>query len=179
MVRVNGRDQQYVSYLDKHISNVKLVWSEVLRPIVESDYDEDFLKRVDQLISEHDEPKYSEEEWEPYLDYFYPDEDNPKDKAEVDRAFKYAVLHHYNHSPHHWNYWLILDEDMGEMEALDVPDEHVLCMLCDWASFRYGQKTAAKVDYPTTIGWYNDTKDNMILTDATQALISKYIEQLP
>ena len=70
------------------------------------------------LIKEHDESKFSEEEFEPYAQYFYGDK---KESIEFDNAWK----HHWMNNEHHPEYWL------GE----DMPYIYILEMICDWGSF--------------------------------------------
>ena len=182
LVHSNERDMQYKDYLSNHIGNVQAVWYELLRPEVESDMSLVQLQAIDNLINEHDRSKYSNEEWVGYLDNFYPDEEHPKDQSDIDLGFKYAWLHHQHFNPHHWQYWALLeDEGKGRVEAVDMPIEHVLCMLADWSSFRYGNKDneGKSGESDTTRGWYEENKENQVMSSATIELIEKYIDLLP
>lgn len=174
------RDLQYRAYLNKHIPNTQAVWETILRPEVQSELDDDVLALIDKLIREHDLSKYSIDEWEGYLDHFYPDDGDPKNPKEVEIAYKLAWLHHLHNNPHHWNHWVLLDDDgSGKPEAIDMPLEHVLCMLSDWGSFRYGSPPTEDDEFKTTEDWYNGNKKHMIMTDTTKKLVEKYIKFLP
>ena len=62
----------------------------------------------------HDQSKYDEEEYEAYDDYFYGKEGKDEDDiAVIDNAFDYAWLHHIHHNPHHWQYWVLVNDDDG------------------------------------------------------------------
>ena len=70
------------------------------------------------LIKEHDESKFSEEEFEPYAQKWF---GNGEETFEYEEAWK----HHWMTNEHHPEYWL------GE----DIPYIYILEMLCDWGSF--------------------------------------------
>jgi len=174
-------EEQYENYLSNHILNVQSVWEEVLRPKLENELDEDTIELIDILIEEHDESKYDEEEWEAYMDNFYPNKDNPKPKDEVSLAFKYAWNRHQKQNLHHPEYWVLQKDDSLEFEALDIPIEHVIPLLCDWGSFRYGNrgKPIKEGDFKSTRDWYEAQREKQIMTDNTRKLIEKYIDLLP
>lgn len=162
-----SRKDEYKQYLDTHIKNVQRAWDELLKPHVS---DNRLKLVVSELVSYHDDSKFSDEEWTPYLNYFYPDPVIPSDK--VDRDFDYARLHHIHFNPHHWQHW-ILHEDEGNLKILDMPEAEVLHMLCDWGSFRYTDNS-----YHSTREWYEFNKSHMILSENTKKLIEKYIDYL-
>jgi hypothetical protein len=70
------------------------------------------------LIKEHDESKFSEEEFEPYAQKWF---NNSGKTPEYEEAWK----HHWMNNEHHPEYWL------GE----DMPYIYILEMICDWGSF--------------------------------------------
>lgn len=158
------RCSDYENYLSQHIKNVQKSWYECLRDKIK---DIALRDAVDVLINEHDSSKYAKEEWTAYLDYFYPG--SGKSQDEIDLNFKYAWLHHQHCNPHHWQYWLLKEDESDKIEALDMPIEHVLCMLCDWHSFRYVDNSK------TTQQWYDENKSKMILSDKTRELVHVYL----
>lgn len=163
------RCEQYQSYLETHIANVQRAWEEVFKPLFLRGSTKQF-EDISEAIKNHDESKYWEAEWEGYLDHFY--EGSGKSQKEIDMNFKYAWLHHQHNNPHHWQYWLLKEDDSDDIEALDMPLEQVICMLCDWHSFRYVD------DSITTEQWYKDNRSNMILSENTERLIEQYIKYL-
>ena len=70
------------------------------------------------LIKEHDESKFSEEEFDAYAQKWC---GNGEESFEYEEAWK----HHWMNNAHHPEYWL------GE----DMPYIYILEMLCDWGSF--------------------------------------------
>ena len=73
----------------------------------------------------HDLSKLLPDEWFPYANYFYGfkkrDETGyykPTDTG--DKAFDFAWLLHQKRNPHHWQWW-ILPEDDGGTKILEMP----------------------------------------------------------
>lgn len=163
---INNRDDEYLDYLKNHIEGVQQTWKDIFVPIFRRMSTKQF-DEYSELIQKHDESKYSKEEWDAYLNYFYPDENHPKD----DNAFDLAWLHHQHNNPHHWQYW-VLQRDSSEQVPLDMPEKYVIEMLSDWHSF------SKKNPESTAYKWYNDNKDKMILSENTIKLIEKYIDLL-
>jgi len=166
---LNSSEKQYDEYLHTHIDNVKNAWEDYLKLNVR---DVNLIPYIDSLIELHDRSKYTIDEWEGYLKKFYA----YKTEAEetIMQNFKYAWLHHKNNNPHHWEYWLLKKQDSNEVEALDIPEEHVICMIADWHSFRYNPKR----DFETTQEWYEAEKDKIILSDKTKEIIEYYLQFL-
>lgn len=87
------------------------------------------LDILNENITMHDRSKYSDEEYIPYIEYFY----GTKSKK-IDTEFNYAWLHHIHNNPHHWQYWVLKHDDKPE-EALEMPYEYIIEMFCDHWSF--------------------------------------------
>lgn len=77
---------------------------------------------ADQL-ARHDASKYSKAEFEPYAQKFFgtPDE----------QSFKDAWLHHLHNNPHHWQHWVLMNDEEG-WEAVWMPPHFTLEMIADW-----------------------------------------------
>jgi hypothetical protein len=76
----------------------------------------------------HDWSKLTQAEWRPYVAMFYgPLSEEPHVKADFDRAW----LHHQHKNAHHWQHW-VLREDDGETMALQMPESLVREMVADW-----------------------------------------------
>jgi len=98
----------------------------------------------------HDWSKFLPSEWFPYAVFFYATKPVPaygdqryfrdaKSPAECDdivlqrqKAFDRAWLLHQHRSPHHWQYW-VLREDDGATKVLQMPEHFAREMLADWA----------------------------------------------
>lgn len=91
----------------------------------------------------HDLSKFRLDEFIPYAKYFYgnyPDWNKVKynghylyrhTKQGVEEAFDLAWLKHQHRNPHHWQHW-VLREDSGNIKCLDMPDNYLEEMICDW-----------------------------------------------
>lgn len=167
----NLRQSEYNEYLMKHINGVKTAWRDILYPAILTDSGEDVDKitKVIDLIVNHDKSKYQKDEYDAYLNYFYPDKNNKKDS----KAFDMAWLLHQKRNPHHWQYGCLI-RDEGEVKAMDMPFEYICEMLCDWSSFQFvfdPKSTANK--------WYNDNKKKMILSDRTRKEVERLLDIAP
>lgn len=167
VIKRNPRYEEYLGYLDKHITGVKRAWNEMLKPFVETNYPDVDLCKIDNTIALHDSSKYDDEEFIPYCNYFYPTDKFPKDEE----AFDLAWLRHQHRNPHHPQHWVLV-RDSGEVVALDMPIEYICEMACDWHSFslRDPESTAYK--------WWKDNKDKMKLSDNTIEIVNEMIEAL-
>lgn len=154
------RCEQYEDYLVEHISNVQKAFEmcdkEKLKELAE--FTDEDLEEISEQISHHDESKYDEEEWEPYLNWFYPaDENASKDEYGYDCAW----IHHYHNNPHHFQYWLCFDDD-GTARPIDMPLRYIVEALCDWHSF------SANNPESTAKSWWESHKDVFNMTDKTK-----------
>ena len=158
--------QEYDDYLTSHINNVKLGfdWLYVNLPELFSSYDADFLG---DRISHHDESKWGEEEYFAYCEYFYGEK-----TPEVEENFDYAWLHHQHSNPHHWQHWLLREDD-GDIKALEIPYEYILELICDWWSFSW-----KKNDLYEIFNWYEDNKKKIILNEKTKIIVENLLKQI-
>lgn len=144
--------QKYDDYLTTHISNVNKCHEIVFG---------------EELERRHDASKYSDEEYDAYDEYFYGNDKSDKVYKEFDKAF----LHHIHNNPHHWNYWIIADEDYSKTRTVEIPDTYLKEMIADWASFAY-----AKKDPQNLIDWYIDHRDSIIMEENSRRKLENYIE---
>lgn len=167
--RVSNRREEYEAYLEQHISGVKKVYEKIKDVLLtESDLTVEDLTALDNQIDLHDASKYEDEEFYPYLYHFYPSQAGANDEVAYDRAWN----HHQKHNPHHWQYW-ILQKDSGARVLLDMPENYVIEMLCDWSSFQY------KNPESTANNWYTNNKDKMLLSENTRKVVEKYLTLIP
>lgn len=126
----------------------------------------------------HDLSKYSYKEWFAYVEAFYGEFgysfDSNRDlfdkllHKEVMEAFDYAWLHHQKKNPHHWQYWLLQNDEDG-LYPLEMPIDYAKEMVADWK----GASRAIK-GYDDTINWYERNKDKIQLHERTR----EYVEYL-
>lgn len=160
--------KEYDIYLNTHRANVLKVFREMCRN--KSFFNDLFIRypNIYEQILLHDEEKFSKEEYEAYDNYFYGSTINQK----IEDAYDLAWFHHQKNSPHHWQYWILI-KDSGKTIPLDIPDNYIIEMLCDWSSFRF------KDPKSTAVYWYLSNGHKMILSDRTKTRISYYFKIFP
>ena len=149
---------EYTNYVEGHKKRVSQFadWMKENLPEV---FDRPGLEDFDELIKEHDDSKYSIEEFEAYADHFYGSKNN-------DFEFDQAWEHHWQNNEHHPEHWL------GE----DMPYIYILEMLCDWGSF-----SIDKGDFTELINYYyskakDDEEKN--LSDNTKEIIEEILSKI-
>jgi hypothetical protein len=150
--------KKYKQYVLTHKKNVKL-FSEWLQKNVPEVFEDVDLGHFNEVINEHDESKFSEEEFEPYAQKWF---GNGKKTLEYDEAWK----HHWMNNEHHPEHWL------GE----DMPYIYILEMLCDWGSFSIDKGNFRELsDF-----YYNKAKNDpeKNLSDATKEIIEEILTKI-
>lgn len=160
---------EYDRYLRQHIDNVNKGFGWILNNLPEltkNVYDIDWTCG----FQNHDESKVNKDEYEAYDAYFY---GNNK-SYHVCQDFNYAWLRHIHRNPHHWQYWVLINDDPNEGEIiLDMPYRYILEMICDWWAFSW-----AKEDLTTIFGWYEEHKDYMKLSDKTRETVEDILGKI-
>ena len=137
---------QYDRYLEEHRANVKKGYDWIkenlpyaIRPGMDLDWHMEFG---------HDQSKNEPDEYEAYDAYFYGGNRSYK----VVQDFRKAWLLHIHRNPHHWQHWILINDDPNEGEiVMDMPYEYILEMICDWWSFSW-----AKGDLNEIFNWWED-----------------------
>ena len=119
----------------------------------------------------HDWQKFTPTEWGPYVRTFYgPYKYDQRPRDLVD-AFDRAWLHHQHLGPHHWQHY-ILREDDGATKVLEMPHRYRKEMLADWigAGRAYGN--------PDTAGWYAKNREKIRLDSDTRVALESLMYDL-
>lgn len=163
---------QYLSYVLRHkwyvfwaclqIGGLRLLWRGII----------------------HDWSKFLPSEWRPYAQYFYGD--NSKEyfehggwKGEVfghygiyaGERFNIAWNHHQKRNDHHWQYWVLMQDDGGEI-LMPMPDVCRKEMLADWIG---AGKALGK---PKTWEWYEANKSKIKLREETRLWVEEQLEAM-
>jgi len=119
----------------------------------------------------HDLSKFRPSEFIPYANYFYGNNNNianGRDKTGYykptdtdDKAFDFAWLLHQKRNPHHWQWW-ILPEDEGGTKILPMQHKYLKEMICDWEGAGKAQNNTTSVQ-----DWYKANKHKMQLNPIT------------
>jgi hypothetical protein len=153
--------EEYRKYIEEHKDRVKQ-YAEWLKENLPELFDNIDLELFNELIQEHDESKYSEEEFEAYAQHFYGPNKNNKNDLEFEEAWK----HHWLNNEHHPEFWL------GE----DMPYIYILEMLCDWGSFSIASGDFSELSKY----YYEQAKDDpeKNLSENTKIIIEEILEKI-
>lgn len=162
---------EYDLYLKEHTQNVgkALRWMSDNIPEV---IDQQAMSIAMENAMRHDDSKNSMDEYAPYDRYFYSGNRSYQVMKDFDRAW----LHHIHNNPHHWQYWVLLEDDpkTGErFKALEMPKEYVYEMIADWWTFSWKQNKLDEI-----FGWYEDHEDKMILNSNTRKLVTDILNAI-
>ena len=127
----------------------------------------------------HDLSKHLPSEWLPYAEHFHGRKGGTqRDKIGYykptdtgDAAFDFAWLLHQKRNDHHWQWW-VLPEDEGGVKVLPMAPVARLEMVCDWigASRAQGHGGIEGVR-----GWYAANGKRMQLHPDTRAWIERLL----
>jgi len=158
----------YDDYLDNHRQNVYRAYEWIktnLPEVIPEDTNLEWLTGYS-----HDASKNSFEEYYAYDNYFYGDDRT----EEVIKNFNYAWLHHIHNNPHHWQYWILINDDPGEGEIiLEMPIDYAIEMICDWWAFSF-----AKGDLGEIFDWYDKRKQHIKLHPNTRKFIEDTLSKI-
>lgn len=177
---------EYEEYLTTHIKNVRngYEWFKENLPEVlsETNYIEEtaYYGELEEIIDRHDNAKYNRIpdrdnyydltcEYAEYANYFYGEK-----TSEVKEAFDRAWLSHIHQSPHHWQHWLLHNDDpkIG-LRVLDMPYVFILEMIFDWWSFSWKTQNLSEI-----FDWYDKNKEGIVLSEKTRKHVETILEKL-
>ena len=155
---------KYDEYLRQHINGVSEALGWMLENLELPQISEEDKKCARRIVQYHDRSKKLPSEYEAYDAYFYGERD--------EAAFSYAWLRHIHLNPHHWQHWVLVNDEDG-IVALEMPKEYVLEMIADWWSFSWRSGNLREV-----FGWYESHKDKMILHPNTRKLVESALGEI-
>lgn len=118
----------------------------------------------------HDASKNYLDEYRAYDDYFY----GGNKSYEVVKNFNYAWLQHIHRNPHHWQYWVLINDNPEEgTVALDMPRRYIIEMICDWWAFSWKDGELTEI-----FDWYKMHKKHMILSDDTRKTVEDILDKI-
>ena len=159
----------YDQYLERHRNGVKKAYRWIQENIPEV-IPEDKTGAIEFAILNHDRTKNDIEEYGAYDDYFYKHKDNRS--YEVVKCFNLAFLHHLHNNPHHWQYWILINDGQEEHEEIifDMPYEYIIEMICDWWSFSWDCGNLFEI-----FNWYKDNSDRIKLSFQTKTIVDNIL----
>lgn len=137
---------QYDRYLDQHRRNVRRGWEWLMDNLPDLFSQVDLHVMKTQILN-HDASKNSPEEYAAYDRYFY----GGNKSFRVVQDFQRAWLHHIHENPHHWQYWVLNNDEPEEGEViLEMDYIYIIEMICDWWAFSW-----QKGDLSEIFSWYD------------------------
>ena len=160
MIREDLEDYQEENkkYIEEHKERVKQ-FADWLKENLPELFDNIDSELFDEMIREHDDSKFSEEEFEPYAQKWF---NNSGKTLEYEEAWK----HHWMNNEHHPEFWL------GE----DMPYIYILEMICDWGSFSMKSGNIKELsDF-----YYNKARDDeeKNISENTKIIIEEILEKI-
>lgn len=163
--------EKYNEYIKEHRENVFKAYQWLEKNLPELFTSDQFKAECRHLCEfEHDRSKFCEDEYEAYDAYFY----GGNRSYSVVQNFNRAWLLHIHRNPHHWQYWILRNDDpeLGEI-LINMPDKYVVEMICDWLSF-----SIAKGDLREILKWYEERKDHIKLSDITRETVEGILAKI-
>lgn len=159
MTELEQKENEYQKYINEHIRNVNLAFEKykfkLCKALNVSVYS------LGENIQKHDLSKFSDEEFNPYRNWFYPCLNEEKNKESFDKAWE----HHYLNNPHHPQYWV------RENYIEDMPPIYLAEMLIDWEamSMKFGGNT---YDY------YLKERNKKPFSENTKKILDKVVKEI-
>lgn len=160
--------REYNLYLEQHKNNVKrgFEWIQTNLPSLLVDHPDASW----QIIFDHDSSKSNDDEYTAYDAYFYGDNKS----YFVVEEFRKAWLIHIHRNPHHWQHWVLINDDPNEGEIiLDMPYNYIIEMICDWWSFSW-----QKGDLSEIFRWYAEHSEYIKLSPKTRRTVEDILERM-
>ncbi len=148
------KELEYYNYIIDHKKNVINMFRLFYCKYSNENYD---WEKIRQNIYMHDLSNFFVEEFEGYRQYFYPLNEQKKNREIMEKSWK----HHIDNNPHHWEFWKL------KGKPIPMPMEYIIEMLCDWG--------AQKLKFGEIIeDWFNEQK-NILFHDRTREIILNLI----
>lgn len=177
--------REYDEYLKEHIGAVQKGWKwmeenllnrEGFDDWIREQYQEEFdpidIFEIRDLVQHHDDSKTDPEEYFHYDDYFYLKKDNRS--FETVERFNRAFLIHMHRNPHHWQYWVLTDDNKGDGEkVIEMPLSYIFEMICDWWSFSWRAD-----DLTTIFKWWDEHKDWIRLHKRSRKVVNYILAEM-
>jgi len=158
----------YDQYLTSHKSNVKKGFDWIrdnLPELIERDFDFEH-----QIGFAHDNSKTEQDEYDAYDAYFY----GGNCSFFVTQAFNKAWLFHIHRNPHHWQYWVLLEDDpSGGNVCIEIPFNYILEMICDWWAFSWASGNLMEI-----FDWYNQHKATIQMAEASRSTVEDVLHNM-
>lgn len=153
--------KKYDLYLEEHKNGVKEAYNWLKTNLPELVEGRDNIEWLTCIA--HDASKTNPDEYEAYDAYFY----GGNRSFGVVEEFNKAWLKHIHRNPHHWQHWVLINDDPENGEiVLDMPYEYVIEMICDWWSFSFRQGNLREI-----FKWWEEHEKYIKLNKSTRKVV--------
>lgn len=159
----------YDNYLEQHKVNVRkgFEWIRENLPELIEGFNDNYEW---QIGIAHDQSKTQPDEYNAYDRYFY----SGNRSYQVVQEFNKAWLLHIHRNPHHWQHWILINDNPNEGEIiLDMDYVYILEMICDWWAFSWNSGDLTEI-----FKWYDQHKDYMKLSDKTRKTVEDILQKI-
>lgn len=169
----------YSKYVNEHIANVHLAFASFGAKICH-DLEERYKgihglhAQVRKRVMKHDDSKFSETEFIPYVQKFYAWEGMDKTPEEVAEEFDKAWMHHCKHNDHHPEHWIQYSELQKRNIQMAMDDAALVEMLLDWIAMSMARNQSVYEWWTTDNGGREEKSKLMDRMDFS--FIDKWIE---
>lgn len=159
----------YDNYLEQHKGNVRkgFEWIRDNLPELIEGFNDNYEW---QIGIAHDQSKTQPDEYNAYDRYFY----GRNRSYQVIQDFNRAWLQHIHRNPHHWQHWVLINDNPNEGEIiLDMDYIYILEMICDWWAFSWNSGNLSEI-----FNWYDQHKDYMKLSEKTRVTVEDILHKI-
>ena len=176
-----------MDYITEHRTNVIKAFNNLFAGKTLSTYsisEQEFdlaIRSIANDIKNHDESKYSDDEFYAYRQKFFPTDNELKMMQEdsayalkIEEDFKIAWKHHFTTNDHHPKYWKVINGEFNEdNEPTDMSLGAIIHAICDWEamSMKFGGNT---------LDWFNTKADDekSYMTERTLQIFTEILDLL-
>ena len=159
--------KEYDIYLNKHKENVRKGYNWLRTNLPKLFENQEGYWEID---FQHDQSKFNQDEYDAYDAYFY----GGNRSYAVVNEFRRAWLLHIHRNPHHWQHWVLINDDPDEGEiVLEMPYNYIIEMICDWWSFSW-----QKGDLSEIFNWYDEHSIYIKLAPKTRKIVEDILWEL-
>lgn len=162
--------KEYDLYLQEHKANVSKAFHWLKENLPEIFTNISGMDLEHQICFAHDASKSELDEYEAYDAYFY----GGNRSFAVVEDYKRAWLYHLHRNKHHWQYWILINDDPKEGEVILVmPLCYIIEMICDWWAFSWSKGELTEI-----FKWYDEHKNHMKLSMKTRKTVENILEKI-
>lgn len=170
----------YSKYVNEHIANVHLAFANFGAKIchdLETKYKgvHGLHSQVRTRVMKHDDSKFTDAEFIPYVQKFYPWEGMDKTPEQVEEEFDKAWMHHCKYNDHHPEHWVQYSELQKRNIYMAMDDAALIEMLIDWIAMSMVRNQSVHTWWTTDKGGREEKKKLMDRMDFE--FVDKWIEE--